>query len=47
MTQIVGRKEGNILFNDTLNTFLVILFCVRHAVKDDSDSGKEGRKYFI
>ena len=32
------RKEGNVLFNDTLNTFLLRLYCIRHMVKDQSDS---------
>ena len=31
-------KEGNILFNDTLNTFYLQLYGVRHMVKDHSDS---------
>ena len=35
-----GRKEGNILFNDTLNTFYLWLYGVRHMVKDHSDSEK-------
>ena len=34
-----GRKEGNVLFNDALNTFYLRLYGVRHhMVKDDSDS---------
>ena len=33
-----GRKEGNVLFNDTLNTFYLRLYGVRHMVKDHSDS---------
>ena len=33
-----GRKEGNILFNDTLNIFYLRLYGVRHMVKDHSDS---------
>ena len=33
-----GRKEGNVLFNDTLNTFYLWLYGVRHIVKDHSDS---------
>ena len=37
------RKEGNVLFNDTLNTFYLRLYGVRHMVKDHSDS-KRGRK---
>ena len=32
------RKEGNILFNDALNTFYLRLYDVRHMVKDHSDS---------
>ena len=35
------RKEGNVLFNDTLNTFHFLrLYGVRHMVKDHSDSEK-------
>ena len=34
----VGRKEGNVLFNDALNTFLFMVICVGHMVKDLSDS---------
>ena len=30
--------EGNVLFNDTLNTFYLHLYGVRHMVKDYSDS---------
>ena len=33
-----GRKEGNILFNDALNTFYLLLYGIRHMVKDHSDS---------
>ena len=33
-----GRKEGNILFNDTLNTFYLRLYGIRHMVKDHSDN---------
>ena len=36
--QYVGRKEGNVLFNDTLNTFYLRLYGVRHMVKDHSVS---------
>ena len=35
-----GRKEGNVLFNEALNTFYVRLYGVRHMVKDHSDSEK-------
>ena len=31
-----GRKEGNVLFNDALNTFYLWLYGVRHTVKDHS-----------
>ena len=31
-------KEGNVLFNDTLNTFYIRLYGIRHMVKDHSDS---------
>ena len=38
-TQIArGRKEGNVLFNDALNTFYLRLYGVGHMVKDHSDS---------
>ena len=33
-----GRKEGNVLFNDALNTFYLQLYGIRHMVKDHSDS---------
>ena len=33
-------KEGNVLFNDVLNTFYLRLCGVRHMVKDHSDSEK-------
>ena len=36
----MGRKEGNVLFNDALNTFYLRLYGVRHMVKDHSDSEK-------
>ena len=36
----LGRKEGNVLFNDALNTFYLRLYGVRHMVKDHSDSEK-------
>ena len=32
------KKEGNVLFNDALNTFYLRLYGVRHMVKDHSDS---------
>ena len=33
---INSRKEGNILFNDALNTFLIRLYGIRHMVKENS-----------
>ena len=32
------RKDRNVLFNDTLDTFYLRLYGVRHMVKDHSDS---------
>ena len=32
------RKVGNVLFNNTLNTFFLRLYAIRHMVKDHSDS---------
>ena len=34
---VSDRKEGNVLFNDTLNTFYLRLYGVRHMVKNQSD----------
>ena len=31
-------KEGNVLFNNALNTFYLWLYGIRHMVKDNSDS---------
>ena len=34
-----GAKEGNVLFNDALNTFyFTVIYGVKHMVKDHSDS---------
>ena len=33
-----GRKEGNALFNDALNTFYLRLYRVGNMVKDHSDN---------
>ena len=38
--RLLGRKEGNVLFNDTLNTFYLRLYGITHMVKDHSDSEK-------
>ena len=37
------RKEGNVLFNDALNTFYLQLYDVRQMVKDHSDSERENQ----
>ena len=34
----ISLKEGNVLFNDSLNTFVLWLYGVRHMVKNHSDS---------
>ena len=34
VTHTVKRKEGNVLFNDALNTFYLRLYGVRHMVKE-------------
>ena len=36
----ISPNEGNVLFNDALNTFYLRLYGVRHLVKDHSDSEK-------
>ena len=36
--QLEGSNEGNVLFNDTLNTFYLWLYSVKHMVKDHSYS---------
>ena len=33
--------EGNVLFNDALNTFYLRIYGVTHMVKDHSDSKRE------
>ena len=38
--RLARRKEGNVLFNDALNTFYLRLYGVRHMVKDHSDGEK-------
>ena len=35
--------EGNVLCNDTLNTFYLWLYCIRHMVKDHLDSEKRNQ----
>ena len=38
-----ARKQRNVLFNDTLDTFYLLLYGVRHIVKDHSDSERGNR----
>ena len=40
LNQALIRKEGNVLFNEALNTFYLWLYGIRHMVKDHSDSEK-------
>ena len=37
-TMAISRKEGNVLFNDALNTFYLRLYGIRHMLKDHSDN---------
>ena len=37
---IIPLKEGNVLFNDELNTIYLQLYGIGHVVKDHSDSDK-------
>ena len=34
------KKEGNVLYNDALNTFYLWLYAMRHMFNDHSDSEK-------
>ena len=36
-----GRKKGNVLFNDAINTFYLRLYGVDHMVKYHSDSERK------
>ena len=38
---IISNSEGNVLFNDALNTFYLLLYDVAHMVKDHSDSERK------
>ena len=38
---VQGRMEGNVLFNDALNTFYLQLYGVRHMVKYHTDSERK------
>ena len=42
-TDITRERERNVLFNDTLNTFYLRLYGVRHMGKDHSSSEKGNR----
>ena len=45
-TRKVGRNQGNVSFNDALNTFYLRLYGVRHVmVKDHSDSERGNMGY--
>ena len=46
-TRREGRKEGNVLFKDALNTFYLWLYGVRHMVKDHSDRSEETCSHHI
>ena len=38
---IIGTKDGNVLFNDALNTFYLWLYGIIYMVKDHSDSERK------
>ena len=40
LVQLERERKGNVLFNDALNTFYLVLYGVRHMVKDHLDSEK-------
>ena len=44
ITGLRRKKEGNVLFNDALNTFYLRLYGVRHMIKDHSDSERGNEK---
>ena len=41
MVPVDKRKEGNVLFNDALNTFYLQLYGIRQMVKDHSDNERK------
>ena len=41
------RKEGNVLFNDALNTFYLRLYGIKHIIKDHSDSERERKEGIV
>ena len=40
-------EEGNVLFNDTLNTFYLWLYDIRHMVKNHSDRERETHPHYM
>ena len=42
-----GRKEGNVLFKDALNTFYLRLYGIRHMVKDHPATKEETCCHYI
>ena len=46
MASDIWKIEGNVLFNDTLNTFYLRLYGVGHMVKDHSDSKRGSKEMF-
>ena len=44
---ISATKEGNVLFNDALNTFYLRLYGVGHMVEDHSDSEIEREMFYL
>ena len=43
---VMPRVEGNVLFNDALDTFYLRLYGVRHMVKDNTYSEIISKSYF-
>ena len=39
--EVLVMKEGNVLFNDALNTFYLWLCGIRHMIKDHTDSKRK------
>ena len=42
---VLGRKDGNYLFNDALKTFLIRLYGVGHMEKGHSGSEREKTRF--
>ena len=47
MTPDYSVLEGNVLFNDTLNTLYLLLYSVEHMVRDHSDRERENPLLFL